>query len=61
MNRAALLTIGKKINGDKLYMLSVFDLEPAGIIIQAYDQLSSKEYILPVTEQEVKPSYRLID
>jgi hypothetical protein len=56
MNKASLLTSGKRLNDSKLYFLSVHDLEPSGIIIHAYDQLDSKEYILPVTEHEVTGS-----
>jgi hypothetical protein len=52
MNKAALLTTGQKLNGN-LHLLSIFDLEPSGIIVHAYNQTSSKEYILPITEIEV--------
>lgn len=54
MNRTALVTVGKKLTGNDLYLLSVFDLEPSGIIIQAYNQIDSKEYMLPISEQEVR-------
>lgn len=53
MNKAALFTTGKKLNGSDLYLLSVYDLEPSGIIIHAYNQSDSKEYMLPVTEMQV--------
>lgn len=53
MNRAALLTVGRKLQGDNMYLLSVFDLEPSGVIVHAYNQADSKEYILPITELEV--------
>lgn len=54
MNRAALLTVGRKLQGDNMYLLSVFDLEPSGVIVHAYNQADSKEYILPVSELEVR-------
>lgn len=54
MNKVSLLTLGKKLNDGNLYLLSVHDLEPSGIIVHAYDQLNSKEYILPITEFEVR-------
>ncbi len=57
MNRAALLTVGRKLQGDNMYLLSVFDLEPSGVIVHAYNQSDSKEYILPVTELEVVKNY----
>jgi hypothetical protein len=53
MNKAALITSGRKLNGNDLYLLSVFDLEPSGVIVHAYNQGDSKEYLLPVTEMEV--------
>lgn len=56
MNKSSLLTLGKRLNDGNLYFLSVHDLEPSGIIIHAYDQVHSKEYILPVSEQQVKRS-----
>jgi hypothetical protein len=59
MNKAALLTTGKKLNGT-LHLMSVFDLEPSGVIIHAYNQINSKEYILPVTEMEVGENVTII-
>lgn len=53
MNKAALITVGKKFQEDSVFLLSVFDLEPSGVIIHAYNQTNSKEYSLPVTEMEV--------
>ncbi len=44
------------MNGSDLYLLSVFDLEPSGVIVHAYNQADSKEYILPVSEMEVRNS-----
>lgn len=55
MNRAALLTIGRKLQGDVMYLLSVFDLEPSGVLVHAYNQADSKEYVMPLTELQVKP------
>jgi hypothetical protein len=53
MNKPALLTMGKTLNKDKLYVLTVYDMEPAGVIVQAYNQADSKEYILPISEREL--------
>lgn len=53
MNKVSLLTIGKKLQDQNLYVLSIHDLEPSGVIVHAYDQVKSKEYILPITEHEV--------
>ena len=53
-NKPALLTVGKRMGSDDgLYILSVFDLEPSGVIVQAYSQIDSKEYMLPITEMEL--------
>jgi hypothetical protein len=55
MNKVSLLSTVKKINPDQdLYLVSVYDVEPSGIIIHAYNQTNSKEYFLPVSENEVK-------
>ena len=56
MNKPALLTVGKTLNEDKLYTLSIYDMEPSGIIVQAYNTADSKEYILPVSERELAAS-----
>ena len=53
MNKAALITSGRKLEGGQLYLLSVFDLEPSGVIVHAYNQITSKEYVLPVSEKEL--------
>ena len=53
MNKAALYTAGRKLQGGTIYLVSVFDLEPSGIICHAYNQISSKEYLLPVSETEL--------
>jgi len=53
MNKAALMTSGRKLEGGQLYLLSVFDLEPSGVIVHAYNQITSKEYMLPVKEKEL--------
>ncbi len=53
MNKASLLTVGKKLSDGNLYMISVYDLEPSGVVVHAYDQTNSKEYHFPVTEFEV--------
>jgi hypothetical protein len=49
----ALITVGKRLLGDNLFLVSVFDLEPSGVIIKAYNQTDSREYSLPISEREV--------
>ena len=56
MNKESLYTTGKKLTGKYgtiVYIMSVFDLEPSGIIVQGYNQMDSKEHILPIAEKEV--------
>jgi hypothetical protein len=54
MNKESLFTIGKKLKGSEgQYLISVFDLEPSGIIIHAYNQKDSQETMLPISEIEV--------
>lgn len=54
MNKVSLLTIGRKLQDNNLYLLSIHDLEPSGLIVHAYDQTNSKELMLPVSEHEVR-------
>ena len=55
MNKAALLTVVKKFNAyPDLCLVSIFDLEPSGIIVHAYNQINSNVYTLPVSEMEVR-------
>lgn len=54
MNKVSLVTLGKKLRDGNLYLISVHDLEPNGLIVHAYDQSNSKEYILPITEFQVR-------
>lgn len=56
MNKVSLLTTGRKLQDGNLYLMSIYDLEPSGLVVHAYDQLQSKEYVLPVSEVEVRRS-----
>ena len=53
MNNVALVTVGKRLLGDTLYLVSVFDLEPSGVLVKAYNQNDSREYSLAISEREV--------
>ena len=53
MNKVALVVVGKKLLGDNLFLCSVFDLEPSGVLVHAYNQADSREYTLAVTERDV--------
>lgn len=52
MNKPTLLTTGKQL-GDKLYVFSIYDLEPSGVLVQAYNQAAQVEYLLPISEKEL--------
>mmetsp|Transcript_8068 Transcript_8068/g.12052 ORF Transcript_8068/g.12052 Transcript_8068/m.12052 type:complete len:162 (+) Transcript_8068:1-486(+) len=56
MNKASLFTLGRKLQDDNLYVISIHDLEPSGLIVHAYDQSNSQEYVLPVSEFELAQS-----
>jgi hypothetical protein len=60
MNKVSLLTIGRKLQDQNLYLLSIYDLEPSGLIVHAYDQINSKEYLLPIAEAEVTHVYHFL-
>ena len=53
MNKPALFTAGRKLQGGGVHLLSVFDLEPSGIIVHAYNQISSSEHSLPISEADL--------
>jgi len=53
MNKPALLNMGKTLGEEKLYVITIFDMEPSGIIVQAYNQQDSQEYILSISEREL--------
>lgn len=54
MNKAALITVVKKFQAyPDLCLVGVFDLEPSGIIVHAYNQINSTVFTLPVSETEV--------
>jgi hypothetical protein len=53
MNKAALYTAGRKLSGGTVFLVSVFDLEPSGVIVHAYNQINSAEYLLPVSEADL--------
>jgi len=53
MNKESLISKGKKLSNGLVYVINIFDLEPSGIIVQAYSQMDSKERILPISEKEV--------
>lgn len=57
MNKPALYTCGRKLQDGNVYLISFFDVEPSGVIVQAYDQTHSKEFILPISEEEVSLFY----
>ena len=52
MNKVHLCQLSKELNG-KLYVVSIYDLEPQGLIVNAYDQDSSKQYNLAVSEYDL--------
>jgi hypothetical protein len=54
MNKVALVTVGKRLLGETLFLVSVFDLEPSGVLIHAYNQSDSREYTLPISERDVR-------
>ena len=58
MNKQSLITVGRKLKGQTLFLLSVFDLEPSGVIVHAYNQIDSKEFLLPISEAEVRTNCR---
>ena len=53
MRRSSLYTVGRQLDDETMYILSVIDLEPAGVLIHAYNQANSEELTMPVSEAQV--------
>ena len=49
----AIYSTGRKLSDDDFYIISLYDVEPNGILVKAYNQEHSFEYALSVSEQEV--------
>jgi len=53
MNQAIFST-GRKLRDENLYVISLYDVEPAGIVVKAYAQATSSEHSLSVSERDVR-------
>lgn len=53
MNKERLHTKSQKLANNFVYLLSVYDLEPSGVLVVATNNMDSKERILPVSEKEL--------
>jgi hypothetical protein len=49
----SLYTEARKI-GEHTFIISVLDLEPAGLLVKAYNHENSLEYTLSILEHEVR-------
>eukprot|EP00614_Pseudopedinella_elastica_P015646 CAMPEP_0172586852 /NCGR_PEP_ID=MMETSP1068-20121228/6087_1 /TAXON_ID=35684 /ORGANISM="Pseudopedinella elastica, Strain CCMP716" /LENGTH=160 /DNA_ID=CAMNT_0013381733 /DNA_START=17 /DNA_END=499 /DNA_ORIENTATION=- len=54
MRKAAIYTVGRQLNDGEMYIFSLYDLEPAGILIRAYCQSTSSEQTTSPTENELE-------
>jgi hypothetical protein len=54
MPKVAVYTEGRKLSDGKLYILSVYDCDFAGLLVRAYHQLDAIEYTLSPTNPELK-------
>lgn len=54
MNKRSLYTLGRELDDGCMYILSAIDLEPAGVLVQAYNQENSEVLTLPVSESQVR-------
>ena len=53
MKNRSLYTLGRELDDGAMYILSVIDLEPAGVLVQAYNQENSEELTMAVSESQV--------
>ncbi|GMI00968.1 hypothetical protein TrST_g1776 [Triparma strigata] len=52
--KASVFTHGKKLSDGDMYIITIIDLEPAGLLVKAYNQSSNAEYTLSPTEGQIK-------
>ena len=45
---------GKKLSDESLYVINIIDLEPAGLLVKAYNQETNAEYYLSPSEGQLK-------
>ncbi|CAN0128603.1 unnamed protein product, partial [Heterosigma akashiwo] len=53
MSRTSLYVQGRRLKDGSLYVISVVDLEPAGVLVKAYNQITSAEFFLSPSEDEL--------
>uniref|UniRef100_A0A7S2XW71 Uncharacterized protein n=1 Tax=Fibrocapsa japonica TaxID=94617 RepID=A0A7S2XW71_9STRA len=54
MNLSYLYVQGRQLSDGGMYIISVTDLDPAGVLIKAYNQVTSSEYYLSPSEDELE-------
>jgi len=54
MNYQSIFTQARKLGDDGTFIITVQDLDPAGVLIRAYNQDTSVEYSLQAREHELK-------
>mmetsp|Transcript_4461 Transcript_4461/g.8999 ORF Transcript_4461/g.8999 Transcript_4461/m.8999 type:complete len:161 (+) Transcript_4461:77-559(+) len=52
--KASVFTHGKKLSDESLYVINIIDLEPAGLLVKAYNQETNAEYFLSPSEGQLK-------
>mmetsp|Transcript_33744 Transcript_33744/g.106634 ORF Transcript_33744/g.106634 Transcript_33744/m.106634 type:complete len:163 (-) Transcript_33744:148-636(-) len=56
MQQSAAFTQGRRLSDGRMYVVSVYDLEPAGVLVRAYCNVTSTELTLAPTERELARS-----
>eukprot|EP00518_Triparma_eleuthera_P003973 CAMPEP_0182465040 /NCGR_PEP_ID=MMETSP1319-20130603/8965_1 /TAXON_ID=172717 /ORGANISM="Bolidomonas pacifica, Strain RCC208" /LENGTH=160 /DNA_ID=CAMNT_0024664717 /DNA_START=42 /DNA_END=524 /DNA_ORIENTATION=- len=51
--KASVFTHGKKLADGDMYIITIIDMEPAGLLVKAYNQSSNAEYTLSPTESQI--------
>ena len=49
---------GKKLADGDMYIITIIDMEPAGLLVKAYNQSSNAEYTLSPTEVSLSVYFR---
>ena len=52
--KAAIFNVGRQLNDKEMYIISIYDLEPAGLLVRAYQQAKSMEFTMSPSESELE-------
>ena len=52
--KSAIYHVGRMLNDKEMYIITIYDLDPAGLQVRAYQQAKSMEFIMTPSEAELE-------